>query len=200
MRSRTGLLLASTALVAGCASTPAPRQFTISDAAAYEAAFAAAKETLVHSGFDLDRVDARAGVITTLPHRTAGLATPWDRDQSSLSQEWEDFVNLHQRTVRVTFEPAPAAIDDALPPDPVAGIDPSTGSLRFRVSAVVERVRIPGWRVEADAVALSTYATDPSLAARGMSPRHIVPLERDTALEDRLAAEIARRAAAAGPG
>ena len=80
----------------GCMSS---RQSQISDsvsgnttrielqAANYEEVFSAAREVLAKYRFGINRIDASRGVITSFPKRTAGLASPWDREQSTLGQE-----------------------------------------------------------------------------------------------------------------
>src|SRR5438128_989361 len=91
---------------------PTPRSacasaISTAPAPAYAEAFDTARQTLRDTGFILERVDARAGVITTQPKTTAGLLTPWDREQTSFGQDLEDLFQRHQRIVRVEFEPAP---------------------------------------------------------------------------------------------
>src|SRR5688500_8446844 len=100
------LILIVLALLGGCGSSKMlPSTFAV-DAGRYGEAFDAAREVLRAARFDIDRVDAGGGVISTEPKRSAGLATPWDREQSTMGQEFEDLLNHQQRTVRITFEPA----------------------------------------------------------------------------------------------
>ncbi|MFM9995808.1 MAG: hypothetical protein ACKVU4_08410 [Phycisphaerales bacterium] len=158
-------------------------------AAEFAAAFAAAKGALVDASFELDRVDARAGVITTVPKPTSGLATPWDGEQSSLGQEFEDLLNRHYRRVRVTFEPAGAeGAGGAVPADLRAG----GVATRCTVSVTIDRIRRPGWRVETSSIRLSSTSLDPEIVQRGMSPQYAVPMARDDRLARRLASSIER--------
>lgn len=187
MRSIALLLL--TFLLAGCASArPEEAVFTI-PAGQFQATFAAAKDVLVAYRFDLDRVDARTGVLTTQAKPSSGLATPWDAEQSTLLQEWEDLLNRQLRRVRVTFEPAEAV--EPAPPD----LRLFEGPLVARVEVVIYRRQRPGWRVETTSIRMSSFTRDPSLRTRRMAPSYDVPHTRDELLAARLGREIARRAA-----
>lgn len=172
------------ALLTGCASSGNP---SLSLAPAqYPAAFEAAKDVLAAYRFDLDRVDAGEGVITTKPKATAGLVTPWDTEQSTLDDEVDDLFNQQQRRVRITFEPAqegPAAPDLRTYVGPVAA----------RVEVVVERTRRPGWRLETTSIRYSTFTQDPALVDRGMWPQYTVPIAQDPELAARLADGIRNR-------
>ena len=113
-RIRRLAALSAGALVAlmtvGCQSPPTgPTSLRIAPGS-YSATFQAVKDELRSSGFELDRIDARAGVITTRPRASAGLATPWITDESTIEQEFEGALNRQQRTVTVRF--APTAQDD----------------------------------------------------------------------------------------
>lgn len=98
----TGLMTAM--LLSGC-STPSTTSTVDVSETAYPSAFDAARDVLRDMKFDLERIDARAGVISTMPKSTAGLATPWDREQQTAQQEVEDMLQHQQRVVRITFEP-----------------------------------------------------------------------------------------------
>jgi len=106
---------------------------------AYQRVFDLARETLRDYRFSIDRVDAKRGVLTTHPKRTNGLASPWDQEQSSLGQEWEDLFNEQRRVVRVDFD------RDATP-------------MTMRVTVELLRTHRPNWRVESESVRLSTHA------------------------------------------
>lgn len=95
------LLLGIAALLcAGCQQGP-----LVVAADKYAVAFDAARDLLRSYRFEIERVDAQAGTITTLPRRSGGALTPWDREQQSWTQEWDDTFNLNARRVRVTFSP-----------------------------------------------------------------------------------------------
>lgn len=199
--TRAAIALLLGALLGGCSSPQKPAAFTVAPGD-YPAAFDAAKEVLRDYRFELDRVDARAGVITTRPKTSGGLVSPWDREQSTLGQELEDTLNAQFRTVRITFEPADAATAAAGEPRPQAAPGPAPADIRLadtpltaRVQVIVERAQRPLWRVEQSAVFQSSFARDPDLARR-VGGRYTVPFAQDTRLAGRVADAIARRAAA----
>lgn len=187
-------------MVGGCATGPSasPPESAVVEVGAgeYARTFDAARRVLRDRGFILERVDARAGIITTQPKTTAGLVTPWDREQQSLSQEAEDFLQRQQRVVRVTFEPVavadPAADEASKPPE---NLNTSSTPLNMRVQVTIERISVPGRRLEPEAIKESSYAYDPALGARGMQPSYEVATRRDAAGERRLV-ELIEAAAA----
>jgi hypothetical protein len=138
---------------------------------AYPRLFDAARETLAEYRFTLDRVDAARGIITTAPKQTAGLATPWDREQSNLGDEVSDLIHQHQRTARIRFEPPEAPA-------------------RVRVEVAVDRVRRPDWRVESDAIRLSSFAVNPQTRRTGQGAEFLDTVREDRALAARLLARI----------
>jgi hypothetical protein len=144
----------------------------------------AVRDTLMEYRFAIDRVDARRGVVTTHPKRTAGLASPWDQEQSSLNQEWEDLFNEQRRVVRVEL-----------------GRDASAAGVEsVNVTVEVLRTSRPGWRVESESVRLSTHARsrgrDGELLAS--SSREVVGL--DTPLAQRLVEAIESRLSSGAVG
>lgn len=143
------------------------------------AVFDASREVLMEYRFALDRVDATRGVITTHPKRTAGLVTPWDREQSGLDQEWEDLLNEQRRVVRVEFDRDPSSGDDAF--------------TRARVQVEVLRTNRPGWRVETESVRLSNHARtrDRDGELEPASQREVIGL--DARLAQRIADAITER-------
>ncbi len=214
--SRLGWIMAAAAAggmgLGGCGAPEGPRELTVAPRA-YGAAFEAAKVVLRDARFDLERVDARAGVITTAPKDTAGLASPWDGEQSTFRQEIEDVLNRQRRIVRITFEPSavpPAPVQPGGPPaagldQPLPDVRASRSDLVMRVRVVVQRVERPGWRIDTNAIQISTYATDPALDRRGMQPTYAVAHVEDRMLGARLTRRIEQEmravstAAKAGP-
>jgi hypothetical protein len=170
------------------ATASAPAATIQLEAGEYARAFDAARNELRELGFILDRVDAQAGVITTLPKGTGGLATPWDQEQSGLDDRAEDAVERHRRIVRVDFMPAGAA------PGSAEGRDLRTeaGPIEGQVSATVYRVHQPGWRVNPQAILDSSYTRDPQLDERGMSA-YGVAVRQDDALARRIAVRVRTR-------
>ncbi|MCE7973140.1 MAG: hypothetical protein DYG92_02270 [Leptolyngbya sp. PLA1] len=166
------LLLLPAAVLVGCAAR-GTGEFAV-PAGRYDDAFVAARAVLRDSGFDIERVDARAGVITTLPKASAGWATPWDTEQSTPTQETSDLFNRQRREVRVAFEPAPAE------GEPVTGV----------VTVTVSRVQSPGVRPNPRSIQLTTISRDPSLSDRGVWIGYAVAVSRDPELEARLARKV----------
>lgn len=184
-------------LLASCASSQRGDALTPIAAGQYAGAFEAAKKVLADYHFELDRVDARGGVITTAPLPSAGLATPWDNTQSGLMDEWEDLVNHQLRRARVTFEPEGAPPDGALPgPDLRLLSVPMT----VRIEVYIDRRHRPGWRVETSSIRLSSFTRDPGLSDRQMWPRYDTPFTRDRRLADRLGRALSERLADAPGG
>jgi len=174
------LLLGLTLTLAACA-TPRPATVQGDNGAGpaattepgdYERVFDAARTVLRDYRFAIDRVDARSGVITTHPKRTAGLATIWDREQSSPAQEWEDLINEQRRVVRVEFD----RTDD--------------GSASARIIVEVLRTHRPNWRVENESVRLSTHARSRNSVGDPEPGSFREPMGLDTELASRLASDI----------
>lgn len=169
------------ALLGACASAPESPEVEIAGAD-YAQAFSAARDIVREHRFQVDRVDAAAGVISTGPKQTSGLFTPWDTEQSSAALELDDSVNLQQRRVRVTFEPREGG-----PADDLRGTD---RALVCRFEVTLERIERPGKRVPPKAVRYSSQAEDPELLKRGMFPSYTVVVAQDPLLAARLAEEL----------
>lgn len=150
------------------------------EGASYDEVFAATREVLSGFRFGINRVDASRGVITTFPKHTAGLASIWDREQSTLGQEVEDLTNQQERVIRVVFEPR----------DEGAGVGVG---VRGRVEVTVLRVHRPHWRVEPESIRFSTHARSRDVDGRVEAREFREPIGQDVALAKRVASEIARR-------
>jgi len=191
-------ILVAPALLAGCRA-PGDRVTVDLAPGDYARAFDQTRDVLAEYRFTLERVDARAGVITTQPKPSTGLATPWDRDQSSLRDEWADLVNEHERQVRVTFTPAGGGGAAGAPADQPADRSPEVDlrdldePLEARFEVTVLRVSVPGSRIEPSVIGLSSRWTDPQMVARGVGPADRVPLRADEELAARLAAALRER-------
>lgn len=170
-----------------------------------------ARRVLMEAQFEIDRVDAAAGVLTTHPKSSAGLLTPWITDQSTLEQRVADAANTHRRRVRVTFEPAAVGVPEGpggqAAADVAGGVWSSVGALDLRESEValtarvevyVDRVRRPGLRLETESIRTSRVSLDPSLSARMMNPEYVTSVDRDDLLAARLAERMRRRMEGAG--
>ena len=173
----------------GCASN-GPLTVDIpggADNTAYSKAFDAARNTLVARRFELDRIDARAGIITTRAKPTAGAFTPWDREQSSLFSSLEDTVHQHQRRVTVTFVP----VDGGERPKGVApDLISYTGPVQANVSVLIERVERPGFRAEVRSPRYSTQSVNEQREKLSEYPSFGAPLAPDDDFASRIAADI----------
>lgn len=199
MLLRLGLVLGACAGLGACASSVQDLGGASATLAVapdrYDATFNAARGVLRDRGFILERVDARAGVITTQPKTTAGLFTPWDLDQQSLAQEAEDLFERQQRVVRITFErPEAPGGGAATSPAPE-----SAGERTMRVQVTIQRVHIPGRKIEPESISQTSYYYDPALGARAMQPSYAVAYKQDRPLEARLTELIAAAAALPAP-
>ncbi len=170
------------ALLGGCASD-GPSTFQVASGQ-YEHAFDVARDELARARFELDRVDARAGIITTKPKTTAGLATPWDGESVTLEQKTEDMLNAQQRRVRITFEPASGASargdDLRLSEQPMVA----------HVEVAIDRVRLPGWELDATALRYSGHTQNKQYVDRGLWPRYEVPFSQDDDSARKLAGRV----------
>lgn len=188
IRSLAPLVLAS--VLVGC-SARGPASVEV-PAGSYPSAFESAKAALREMRLPIERVDFAAGVITTIPELSSGLATPWDPVQSSFGQEWEDMINGQRRAVRITFaspeaaEPAPA-VQASPVSTPSTLLDRNAGPLVARVDVAILRPRRPGARPQPAAARFESRTEDPELTRRGMYPEYTTTIARD----DRLAARIA---------
>jgi hypothetical protein len=156
------------ASLGGCSGARSP-EFDIGPGR-YDAAFDATREVLREHRFQLERVDAAEGVITTQPKSTAGAASPWDKEQSTLGQEVEDLLNLQRRVVRVSFTEG-----------------------RGRVEVTVYRMQTPGLRPSSRAIALTHVAVNPQATAQGTGGAYETAISQDTRLAARLAGAIEKR-------
>lgn len=201
-----GVMLGAAAGMVGCAS---PRIEPVVDVPAgrYEEAFQSAREVLRERRFSIDRVDARAGVITTRARSSAGLVTPWDGDQSTIEQEIDDAANWQQRRVRIEFVPAGVQSGAASAGAAGGGSEPVVASpedalltrdLRdaaFAGAPMVANVRVIVERINRPGRQLSTKTT----RVTGFSPELTRPegglrrLEDDDEFARRLAAEISAK-------
>lgn len=207
MPTRLILLLSLACVLTGCASrgptaSGAGGKF-IAEPGQYAAAFDIARDELAGMGFAINRVDAYSGVISTRPKASGGLATPWDREQTSFRSEIADLMHPQQRLVRISFIPesaasriptdepvtqitgegAPISIEETGQTEPLVGV----------VEVMIERVYKPYTRVSTVNVLSTSQTRDPSLKRRGMERSFTVVTQRDHALEDKLASRIASR-------
>lgn len=196
------LLTLGAVLVVGCATKSPDIEVPASD---YPDTFAAARDVLHSYRFTLDRVDARAGVLTTQPKLSGGFLTPWSQLESTPSQSWEDTVHNQQRRVEIVFSatppptsipasnssPAPDSTEAVLKPNQSRELAtdlieaPRDTNAHVRVS--LERIYQYGWRPNTRSIYLSSI-TENTLAD---TPSRVeVAISEDEALAGRIAAEI----------
>jgi len=150
---------------------------TTVEASRYGEAFRVVEDTLREHGFELERVDARAGIITTRPQNSSGFFTPWVTSERRLRDETAASLHRQRRVVEVRFlggegdrrsSEAPVVVD---------------------VSSRVERVYQPGVRTPTASVRLRHVSSDPT--KRGGEDIFAVDQGADRAL----AADLNRRIA-----
>lgn len=178
------------AMLPGCTPANIAPTFEVSQGD-YARAFDASVDTLREYRFKVDRVDAAAGVITSFSKSSSGLATPWDIEQSTPTQEVEDFLAFNSRLVRITFEPK--SLSGTVAPGESASNEFSAGPMVGRVDAVIQRRYVRGWQVSPAAILQSDFTTDTVATARGEPQQYDAPLTRDERLAARLAASIRAR-------
>ncbi len=183
------LLVTLAAILTGCAAEK-PARFTITQDQ-YDAAFSAAREELRGRHFDLARVDARAGIITTQPASSAGLATPWIDHTDTFEDSVDGVTQRERRRVEVRFLTAAAP---ALPETEVPELDvrAQPGPYEVDVRVIVERIYQPGRRPDATSVRVGSFYQDPELVAKGEQPRFAVDHREDPRLAGRIAQAIER--------
>ena len=169
-----GLAVVGVGGLGGCSSAAVynGHDYTIdSQSADRERVIGVIREVLSGRRFVIDRVDGRRGVVTTAFKTTQGIVSPWDTEQSSVHHEAADFVNQHERSVRVTIND-----DDTIV-----------------VSVIVQRVHRPGWRIETESISRSTRAT--VIGADGLREpgRMVTPIGLDGRLAQRIGDEISKK-------
>ncbi len=186
----------------GCAPT-GPRAFTF-EASSYPAVFDATREEIRVARFELNRVDARNGVISTELKETGGLATPRDSEQQTLGQEWQDLLNDQLREVRVWFRPVGGVggvgaesareADEVEPGADLREMASGTVAMEATVEVILHRRRQPGWQVETESIRRSGKYTTPEFGRRQMYAGSTTPIRRDDDFARELTQRIMKRA------
>jgi hypothetical protein len=177
------------ALLPACSSPPTSRSFEVPPSQSAQA-FSAALTELRERRFVPERIDAQVGIITTQPKRTGGLVSPWDTEQSSLADEFEDTFHYQTRTIRVTLASVPPPAD--LSPES-RELFIAKAPLRVEVDASIARRQTPHMQPQPRVLGLSTQAIDPALSPRGMTGAYDHALARHDELAARIARAIQRR-------
>ena len=169
----------------GCARSEPRPQFEVA-AGEYSRAFEAAKRVLRDSQFELQRIDAREGVITAAPRPSSGFATPWIGHGTTFGDGTEGLAHFQQRSVRIEFQSVAEAPSSG---NQSGAMDLRTfeGPVRGNVTVSVERFTKPGRRVDSTSVDLLSFAEDPEALASGAQPAHTRVLRDDPELAGRIA-------------
>ncbi|TVQ76802.1 MAG: hypothetical protein EA380_08150 [Phycisphaeraceae bacterium] len=158
---------------------------TISGETPYARSFEAAKTVLRDADFELDRVDARAGIITTRPRSSAGLGTPWIDHTETLGDAVSDLMNSDRRIAVVRFLPG-----DAEGHSFRGDLRQFEGPLVAEVTVERERLYRPNRRTQSTSIRMRSTMIDPSLQDREMMPVFAAPLAADQRLAQRLSWRI----------
>lgn len=177
----TCLLLAAAAVVtaAGCAGTTADEPQGVASAGSvtsdrYAAAFDVARDVLRDNRFQLDRVDAAAGVITT--------------QRSNGARDAVDVLQRRQRYAIVSFAPAGSPAGTMASAD--ADLRDGSAPLDVSVKVIIERIEVPGWRLPGSSIRLSSHSVDPDKVKAELEPLYAVPVGEDADLAAELAGQI----------
>lgn len=178
-------------LIGGCAKDPpTSANFRIA-AAEYSLYFENAKEVLRDQQFDLERVDARAGVLTTMPAASAGWATPWIDHADTFTRSTTDLIQRNRRIATVRFLPVVDETNRTDPVDPVgADLRNFQGTIEVSISVLVEQVYRPGRRLAPASIRLTTFTDDPRNESIGAQRLETRIVGSDARLAARLASEL----------
>ena len=179
------------------AGPPPAAVFSVS-AADYADTFEVARAELLRRRFELERVDAQAGVILTQPEGGAGLLAPWTMGPGA--RVVEDTLNAQSRTVEIRFEAAEAA---AAPPrgsgaalaDPRLPVSPGQAqeSVLVSVRVLVSRRVTPTRRLDPSGIRYSLNAVNPQLFRRGLGTTYTLPQDLDARASVQIARSIQAR-------
>lgn len=208
---RTGVVLASALLFAGCHTTHGPQVLTIAPAD-YPAAFEACLDQARDAGMPAVLADRTIGVIETRPRHIGSLLEPWRLDNDGLGQMAEATVQFERRRVRFEFTPvgftlpAPSGATRLTGPDVPGSIadrdrfdlERPTTDLELRAWVFVERGFTPGLKPGPWSLSLTSTWTDPITNAPSGDPRDAstrspttwTPIARDEAMERTLLARV----------
>jgi hypothetical protein len=167
----------------GCASQPTGSTFSV-PAGSYEQAFDHSKDVVRAWGFELDRVDAARGVITTRPVSASGFATPWINHAQGLGDAWRNTARPERRLVRIAFIPDSGASE--------ADVRTHDGSFTGSVEVAILVLDRPWRRPDPTSIRFTSVALDPVAINQGNSGVREYEAGLDEGLGSRLAASINR--------
>jgi hypothetical protein len=81
------------------------RDFSVSDQAQLNDLLDTCEDVLRDQGFRIDRVDRRAGVVTTHPETSKHFFEVWRKDVANNYDFWEASLNTIRRSVEIQAEP-----------------------------------------------------------------------------------------------
>ena len=185
-------------VASGCGGREGPASIVL-PGERYDEAFTQTRELLIARGFELERIDATRGVISTQPKASAGVFTPFDLRQGSLRQELDDTLNQQRRVVRVEF--APVVPEAREPRIDAPGIAPTISPLALgageplvaRFGVVLERRTSTDLVMEPESIRLISRAQDRMLSERGLPAIGYAPVRQDRLYAGELAADLAKR-------
>lgn len=121
---------------------PMVREMNVSDQAQLDDILMACEDVLRDQGFRLDRVDRRAGVVTTHPETSQHFFEVWRKDVATAYDFWEASLNTIRRTVEITTQP-----------------DLMKGNARLTVKVIRERYSAPERQFNNSIAAFQFYGT-----------------------------------------
>ncbi|MGP1345979.1 MAG: hypothetical protein ACTS3F_04825 [Phycisphaerales bacterium] len=176
-------LFAAASFLPRCAA-PTPDPALSIGPGQYTTAFDAALNELRNQGFELDRIDARNGIITTAPRASAGLATLWIAHASTPGGAVDDTIHPDRRTAAIAFQPAGTAV-----PGQESDLRTHAGPIDASVRVSVLRLRRAGRHLDPTGIRLAGWWTDPT----DPLPIALVPVDEDPDLAHRIARGIEQR-------
>lgn len=186
-RSTPALAAIIVSAVAGGCASPTLTRVPVGD---YHEAFRATTDVLREFGFELDRVDAERGVVTTRPRASAGWATPWLDHARGVGGATRGLLQHERRVATVRFDRASGPPLDELDGRTEADVGPLAAVVEVRL----QRISRPRRTADPTSIRFATQVGDPALAARGLQPRVVADVGADPALAARLAEAILERA------
>jgi hypothetical protein len=185
--------LAAGIVLGGCATKPpaGPNPATV-QTGEFEAIFVAAREVLRKRYFEEDRVDRRAGVITTLPSTAGGLAEFWRRDSADAEGRALAGLCAVRKTATVQIEKTEpsgytVAVTVIQERRQLPTVEPTTSSELY---SLYRPFRLQ-WQEAAAFEEASVAEREQQLERRGAA--WWADLGRDTALEQALLSDILNR-------
>ncbi|GJM26151.1 MAG: hypothetical protein DHS20C16_25660 [Phycisphaerae bacterium] len=157
------------------------RDFSVADQTQLSDLLETCEDVLRDQGFRIDRVDRRAGVVTTYPETSKHFFEVWRKDVATSYDFWEASLNTIRRSVEIQAEP-----------------DLAKGETRMTLKVKRERFSAPDRQFNNSIAAFQFYGDAlPSVSTGERVTRADVEwIEdgRDLAMEELLINKIAARA------